>query len=80
MPELGEPLRPSTATPSMQSTFYVSSTKISKFVRALISTSKTLYVRAFDKQVCQELTNINITQQMLLKKYGEAKDVCKWPF
>jgi len=84
--ELGKPLRSATASPSMQSTFYIHTSVFQKFVSTLILATNTLYWRAFDRKeggregVCANLGKFlnmadhyeNITQQLMGRK-------CDWP-
>jgi len=84
--ELGKPLRSATASPSMQSTFYIHTSVFQKFVSTLILATRRLYGQAFLRKhggregVCTNLGKFlnmpdryeNITQQLMGRK-------CEWP-
>eukprot|EP00585_Thalassiosira_rotula_P017455 CAMPEP_0196193238 /NCGR_PEP_ID=MMETSP0911-20130528/49434_1 /TAXON_ID=49265 /ORGANISM="Thalassiosira rotula, Strain GSO102" /LENGTH=529 /DNA_ID=CAMNT_0041465459 /DNA_START=86 /DNA_END=1674 /DNA_ORIENTATION=- len=84
--KLGKPLRSATASPSMQSTFYIHTSVFQKFVSTLIMATNRLYWQAFDRRkggsegMCANLGKFlnmadqyeNITQQLMGRK-------CDWP-
>ena len=76
LPDLGPPLRPNETTPSMQSTFYVHKSKFRQFVAVLLNATKILHEKAFTKEVCDEIKNLTIAQQL---HPGET-NFCRWSF
>lgn len=76
LPDLGPPLRPNEMTPSMQSTFYVHKSKFRQFTSVLLNATKILHEKAFTKDVCDEITNLTIAQEL---HPGET-NFCRWSF
>jgi len=75
MPELGEPLRNITALGSMQSTFYVNTRVLDRFVAVLIKATRALYSSAFTDQVCADLEKTDFVKKLFVS----LDSVCLWP-
>ena len=75
MPELGEPLRNITALGSMQSTFYVNTRVLDRFVAVLIKATRTLYNSAFTDRVCADLDKYGFVKKLFVS----SASVCLWP-
>jgi len=77
LPELGPPIRPNETTPSMQSTFYIHKSKFRKFASVLLNATKTLYEKAFTKDVCGEIDQLSIAKELHPEEKGRF---CRWAY
>ena len=66
MPELGQPLRNVTALRSMQSTFYVNTRVLDRFVAVLTNATRTLYSSAFTDRVCATLDKSDLVKNLFV--------------
>lgn len=78
MPDLGPPLRPNQTTPSMQSTFYIHKSKFRQFVSVVLRATRTLHDKAFTKEVCKEINQLDISKKLHPKEKGD--NFCKWAY